>query len=263
MKVNRWFAFGVCLLMMVMPPLQAREMTANPPQAEFGYDKKGDKLSLNLKAAPLSKVLARVSLETGVGVLFDAEAERMVTIQMKDQPLEDGLKQLLKDVSHLFYYDNKKGKGGKEQLMLTEVRVLPKGKSDNSNLRPVVELEQEAFRRALEKGKVSRPESKKLDYTSKRWQARLDSVPLAMRERLLKDAEDRAKKHQENEKKREEQRAERVAKREAERKAREQQREEGMNALKASNPELYEIKMQRLEENRKAAAENVGAQRVQ
>jgi hypothetical protein len=149
------------------------------------YDSAAGRLTVVAQEIPLSKLLAHIAVASGIEILMDPDADRPVSITLRDQPLEAGLKQLVRGSSYAMFYESKPFESSKPSSpLLIAMKVLPQGKEDSIALSPVVTLEKEARARAVPPGSTSRPSGPSAGYSAKRWQMRLNKLPDATRQRL-------------------------------------------------------------------------------
>jgi hypothetical protein len=157
------------------------------------YDSAADRLTVVAQEIPLSTLLAHIAIASGLEILMDPDADRPVSITLRDQPLEAGLKRLVRGLSYAMFYESKPFEGSKPNSpLLIAMKVLPQGKEDRTALAPVVTLEKEARARAVAPGSTPRPSGPSAGYSAKRWQMRLDKLPDATRQRL----EEHVRQHQ-------------------------------------------------------------------
>lgn len=227
----------------VEPPRKTMQESARE-KAPIFYDNSADSLTLRVAGMTMEKVLGAIALQSGVEIQLDPEAAaEPVTMQFENQPLERGLKQLLINTSYAFKYTALTAENGEQRNSLIAVRVLPKGKTDTSMLRSVVNMQSEAVIRAGDRGE----KPKALDLVEQRWQERLSRLPLERRQELEQRADERLKRREEQKARRDEKRKEMKDKRD-ERKA---ERDARLEQLRQANPELYEQRMQQREEARR------------
>lgn len=251
-----------CLFMPLLPSLAAEA----PAKPVVSYNEVTDRLSVEAREAPLKAVLARIAILSGVDIWMDPQLEtRKISTSLKDRSLEDGLKQLARGTSHVLVYDRRPGDakpGGADiglPLVVIAMKLLPEGKYDNSQLKPVLELEHEAFirekeARRLERKRLEGPDRRR-SLIERRWQERMSRLPPPLREDLEKKARARLDMIDEQHAEHEKNRAEREA-RAARQRAR---REAELAKLKEMNPERYALAMQRREEVRSLAVEQLKA----
>ena len=226
---------------------------AGAPQ--ISYDQAADLLSVQTEGVSLKLVLAKITLLSGVAFLIDPAVEQPVTITLVDRPLEKGLIRMVQtlDLGYAMVYQKKEGQAASAEPLLTSMKIVPKGMENNPNLELVPNLNMggEALLRNQYQRQLSQrspgDESSRLDYAEARWQARLKNMPEEQRKKL----EDLLKRRQERQAARKERpkaiRAEHQAREEARRA--EQQADDEL--LKETNPERYELRMQRREERKR------------
>ncbi len=222
------------------------------------YDKETDKLSVKTENTPLKELLARIGLLSGVAFLMDPAAERPVSVRLKEQPLERGLKQIMTshDLSYAMIYEHKEGQDpSSEEPLLIAMKVVPNGTGAGSNAKlvPVVDVNGEAVIRSFARRppKEGQTLPSIFGYAEKRWQARLERMSPEKRKQL----EAKMLERQERDAARLEKRKEKRAKREARQTEKKAERQAAEDELKESNPELYEKRRQQREELRQQLAE--------
>jgi len=225
---------------------------------EVTYDKATDRLSVGTDRVSLKGLLARISLLSGVEFLVDPEVEKPVSITLKDRSLEKGLKKIMQTLNlrYAMIYEKKTGLDQSAEPLLISMKIVPEGKENNPNLNlaPVVDVNGEAVirsksRRPRRGGQTS---SAKSGYAEKRWQARLDRMPEEKRKQIEEEIMQRQEKQAARMEKVENRRAghkKKVAGHRARRQAAEER-------LRASNPELYELRQQQREGIRQQVMED-------
>lgn len=176
----------LCVVMLLLSALflSAAAIAADMRQ-QVRYDSPTDRLTVVAQEIPLSKLLAHIAVASAIEILMDPAADRSVSITLRDQPLEVGLKQLVRGLSYAMFYGSKPSVGSKPSPpLLIAMKVLPQGKEDSTALAPVVPLEQEARARAVAAGSTARTSGPSAGYSAERWQTRLDKLPEATRQRL-------------------------------------------------------------------------------
>ena len=205
------------------------------------YDRQSDHLTVSAEADSLKSVLGRIAQQSGIEVLFDDKADEQVSINIKSDSLEDGLKHILKGSNHMLRYS----RDDKEKLLLIGVMVLPVGEQDSSHARRLIGIDNEAYHRA--KAQLTHKQIEQMDKAGERWQARLNEMPTERRELLEKRVNERLLKRV----KREQQDAEMREKEkqlDAERKIKREARRE--KAFKNVDPERRATFERRSEESR-------------
>ena len=137
------------------------------------------------------------------------------------------------------------------------MKIVPKGMENypNLNLVPVVDVNGEAVIRSLSGRPLRAGQTLPtiFDYAEKRWQARLNKMPQEKRKHIKENTKRRQEKQAARTEEVENRRAERE-KKVAEHRAR---REAAEEELRASNPELYELRKQQREEIRQKVMEEL------
>ena len=248
----RPLVLGLVLVAFVAP-------TAFASGPEVTYDKATDRLSVGADMVSLKGLLARIALLSGVEILMDPEVEQPVSITLKDRPLEKGLKKIMQvlNLRYAMIYQEKEGQDQSAEPLLISMKIVPEGKENNPhpNLVPVVDVNGEAVIRSLSRRPRRAGETVPtiFGYAEERWQARLNRMPEEKRIRIEEDMKQRQEKRAARAEEVENRRAERK-KKVAEHQARRLAAEE---KLRASNPELYELRKQQREEIRQQVMEEL------
>lgn len=226
---------------------------------EVIYDKATDRLSVQADRDSLDGLLARIALLSGVEFLMDPKVEQPVSITLKDRPLEKGLKKIMQtlNLGYAMIYQKKEGQDQSAGPLLISMKIVPKGMENypNLNLVPVVDVNGEAVIRSLSGRPLRAGQTLPtiFDYAEQRWQARLNKMPQEKRKRIEENTKRRQEKQAariEEAKKRRAEREKKVAEHRARREAAEEE-------LRASNPELYELRKQQREEIRQKVMEEL------
>jgi len=223
------------------------------------YDKNTDLLTVDVREIPLKVLLGKIAILSGVEIEMDSSVDQPISIAMEDRRLEDGLGQIARvlGLNHAMIYQKEEGAEESAETTLIYMKIVPKVASGKSNLVPVIALEHEAFIRSKPTPEHRREESPPtptmFDYARQRWEARMENLPEEERERLEEKTQEQLDRLERKKQKKVEQRAEHEKKR-AEREAKRQAKDE---ELKATNPERYELKMQRREEIRQKVTEEI------
>ena len=224
------------------------------PAAQIHYDMHSDRLSVAVEHASLARLLATIAWQSGIEVQFDPAAEQEVSATIKEQPLNQALDGLLRDKSTAFIYsDAQEGAKG----LLLGVHVLPKGKTDLSDLRPLVSPVAEAARQSgqgLRGNGQAGATAAMGQLGKKRWDARMQRMSEEKRA-ALKEALDKRNAEME---KRKAEREQRKAELQAKGEERKQVREQRMAHMRENNPELYALRQQQVEEARQRRAQGIG-----
>jgi hypothetical protein len=102
------------------------------------YDAAMDRLSLDAHDSPLTQVLARISRQSGVEILIDPSVDYPVTASLRDQPLENALATLTRDMNAVMIHDQLEIAGNSRQPVLVRMELLPVGETNTALLRPVL-----------------------------------------------------------------------------------------------------------------------------
>ena len=233
--------------------------TAFAGEPEVIYDKATDRLSVQADRVSLDGLLARIALLSGVEFLMDPKVEKPVSITLKDRPLEEGLKNIMQtlNLGYAMIYQKKEGQDQSAEPLLISMKIVPKGMENNPNLNlvPVVDVNGEAVIRSFSGRPLRSGQTPPsiFDYAEKRWQARMNKMPEEKRKKIEEDMKQRQEKQAARREEVENRRAERE-KKVAEHRAR---REAAEEELRASNPELYELRKQQREEIRQKVMEEL------
>jgi HEAT repeat protein len=93
---------------------------------------KDGQLSVRVHNRPLESILEEISRQGRIAIIRDARiGRRVVSVQLQDLPLEEGLRQILRNHDAFFFY----GVEGKAPASLRAVWVYPKGRG--RGLQPV------------------------------------------------------------------------------------------------------------------------------
>lgn len=147
------------------------------------YDSETDRLTVDARSESLTSVLTRISRQSGVEILVDPAVERLVTVSIKDQPLEKVIGQLTRGLNTVMVYDLRSLPGKGEQNVLVRVQLLPKGQTNTALLIPLLSPEAEAMLRA-DRQDTTGTRVDNLVY--ERRMARLEKLPAEKRARLEK-----------------------------------------------------------------------------
>ena len=109
------------------------------------YDAVSDRIAIQAQATSLTGLLAQISRQSGVEILIDPAVERPVTMDIKDQPLEQALEALTRGLNTVLVHDVRTLPGKGEQNVLVMVKLLPKGQTNTALLMPVLSPEAEAM----------------------------------------------------------------------------------------------------------------------
>ena len=171
-----------------------------PSAGKVSYDKTEDLLSVSVDDISLKLLLVKIAKQSGIEVMFDDAAEETVSFDFETLSLEKGVKNILKGRNHIFNYTkNTQGK-----LLLVGVMVLPDGSSDNGSARALLDVDDEAYNRAL--SELSLEQVQEIDRVNERWQARFEMMSPGKQETIKKRVNDRILKKAKREQRHEERR---------------------------------------------------------
>jgi len=188
-----------------------------PAAGKIVYNKTEDLLSVSGDKISLKSLLVKIAKQSGIEVMFDDAAEEIVSFDFETVSLETGVKNILKGRNHIFNY----AKDEQGKLLLVGVMVLPDGTSDNARARALLDVDDEAYNRAL--SELSLEQVQEIDRVNERWQARFEMMSPAKQAAIKQRANERVLKKIKREQQREEKRQARK-KKSAEAKARRQKK---------------------------------------
>jgi len=200
------------------------------------YDATTDYLSIRAQDASLTKLLARITLRTGIETWIDEDFDPRVSADIEPQPLEKALKQFLTGINHVMHY----GKDQQGKTLITGVEILQAGSESGTGL-AIVPIYRQSGMLANRY-----PSSIMPNFVHQRWQQRLAKMP----ENQRREVEAHYQKKLEKRDRQIAQRKQRKAESRQKREKRQLERKKRDEALLASDPELYEIRMQKREEMR-------------
>jgi len=195
-------------------PAHADKLSKTQQSKAISYNKSNDRLTVDIENISLKLLLGKISIQTGMEVLFDDAAEEKLSIEIGPVPLEQGLKNILRNRNFIFRYQ----KDEKENQFLVGVLVLPEGAHDTGRAKRVIAIDNEAYNRTL--SQMSLEQVNNIDKANERWQLRMKNMSperrAAMENRIKKrivSSEIRKQKRDEKQKIREQRRAQAEAKR--------------------------------------------------
>ncbi len=103
------------------------------------YDETTGTISIQAKNTSLKSLLAKISHHTNVKFLMDPATEKVISVFFEKKPLEQGLKLIMRNagLSHATIYGKRPIQGQPQKIVPISMKILPKGKTDASNLIPV------------------------------------------------------------------------------------------------------------------------------
>jgi len=200
------------------------------------YDATTDQLSIRAQDASLTKLLGRITFQTGIETWIDEGFDPSISVDIEPQTLEIALKQLLTDFNHVMHY----GKDQQGRTLITGVEILQAGSESGMGLSIVPIYTQSSLMARRYSS------SRTLNLIQQRWQQRLAKMPEIKRMEVEAHYQKQMKRRNQEVAQRKQRKAESKQRRE-QRKLERKKRDE---ALLASDPELYEIRMQRKQEMR-------------
>lgn len=243
--------FKPCLYAVLILLFSVAASIANDSLPKVSYDRVKDMLSVDAKDHSLTTILSMLVIKTGVDITIDPSIERKVTARFKGKKLEKGIKALTRGLSLALIYETVDGK--EDDVLLIGVKIFPGGKEERGELVKVLGIKHETVFRAKlpprPRDGVDAPDVSGL--AEKRWAARLKNMSEKRRESVLasiKERQDRQLKKREERDQRRKDRQERKEKRDQKRRAEDE-------ALKESNPGLYELRKQQKEDARERTME--------
>ena len=81
-------------------------------------------LSVRVQSAPLKSLLQQVADASHIALVFFGSLDRTISLEIEEEPLEDGLKRLLTGCNFSFQYRNEKGPGGQLVPVLDRVLII-------------------------------------------------------------------------------------------------------------------------------------------
>lgn len=219
------------------------------------YDRQADQISLKEAEVSLAALLRKISVLSGVEIKLDPSLERQVIAGFEKKSVEQALLSIAKENRLNYLMGHLKDESGKNEL--AAFYILKQGEMSAAGLPPLVDPGFEALSQLRDKSEHG--ESHTLTRAYRRWESRFANLPPAVRNRMQENAEENIRRKQENDARSAQKRAESEARR-AEKQA---IRDARMEELKASDPQRYELKMQRqaeLEQKALAEAERRRAQ---
>lgn len=140
---------GLIVLEIIMPYLSGFLLTAfvlmlaltgpliaGNPNIIIGYDQQRDEISIQAENASLTTVLSDIAKKTRITIHIDPVVEKTVNFQLPRQPLQQALQKIVKGLSYIIEYSTNE----QERVVVSGLRILPKGKQDSGQLVPVSTL---------------------------------------------------------------------------------------------------------------------------
>lgn len=223
---------------------------ASEPDTYVRYDANSDLVSVRAHDVSLFEVLKQFSLVSGVEILADETLDRKITFVASAIPVERAIKQLTQGMSVAIFYDEL----ADERMLVSQVRLLPKGVHDASRATSILEIKHAATvyakHSANQERQLRRAEMQSniesYDYIETRWLSRLSRLPLELREQV-NSVVDTHKQRQDKLLLQFEERNAIAVKAKDEMDERKRLRDE---ELRERNPDRYLLRQQRLEEAR-------------
>jgi len=153
--------FLACLVTMAQGAEQPRTAKSRPP-GTFQVKVSKDNLYLEATEAPLVQIFQEIGKQANITIDSNIAPEEKVTIRLERVPLEDGIRQLAKNVS-VFYTENPKDKTRR----ISRVVVVSEGKESvpvQSKTSPQPEKVTEPAPQAATKKPVQQPEPFKFEF---------------------------------------------------------------------------------------------------
>ncbi len=247
-EVSVYLIFVIWQIFMV--PIYA-EQSAHPP---IIYDWQNDRLTVSLENVSLTQTLGYIANISGLEVLMDPKAEKQISADFKNLPMEKALQRLLGETSHIFLYDSQPTETldlKSTSKIIVGVHILSTGENNNDILLPILAAKGEAFIREGYRYNSHMPAPEIFNFTQQRWEARLKSMDEERREALL----DQARLKYENIAKRLKEKQLRTEKITQKMEARKLSREHELSQLKLDDPEAYARTIQAREEILKKIAQ--------
>ncbi len=108
-------------------------LIAGNPNIIIGYDQQRDKISIQAENASLTTVLSDIAKKTNITIRIDPAVEKTVNFQLPPQSLQQALQKIVKGLSYVIEYSTNE----QERVVVSGLRLLPKGKQDSGQLVPV------------------------------------------------------------------------------------------------------------------------------
>lgn len=105
------------------------------------YEAEADTLTLDAHNAELIAVLSQISQQADIRVLVDPEVTGTVSASFSRRPMQAALSGILRGFNVVTLYARQDTPG--DRLRVSELRILPKGKTDNGMLSSIDELKQD------------------------------------------------------------------------------------------------------------------------
>lgn len=115
MRILQLF-FWIAILLFI--PISSSEAAAdlNTGDHPFVVRAQDDLLTVQLKDIPLERVLKEIAIQTGIQITFYGSVAGSVSADFSNLPLDRGLKRLFRDFNHIFIYNKGKGKGSEPEI---------------------------------------------------------------------------------------------------------------------------------------------------
>jgi type II secretory pathway component GspD/PulD (secretin) len=91
----------------ISPAAEQPKKTETRPTGIFQVNVTGDHLSLNADDAPVAQIFREIAVQTGITIDSNIGPEEKITARLDRVPLEDGIRQIAKNVSVIYAQDAK------------------------------------------------------------------------------------------------------------------------------------------------------------
>jgi len=187
----------ISLCLFSSPALADKQST---PSIDFHYNRSSNTLKLNVLNIELKQLLTTIAYKTGLEILFDDKANEKVSLTVKDQPLQQALKNILRGKNYSFHYSKTKN-----QTLLTSLTVLPSNTNSKRDAFLLNKVSKEAT--LYTRQNLSLDQSNRLDIALERWNSRLARLNPEQKDSLEQNAIKRIKTEDTLNKRREEREA--------------------------------------------------------
>ncbi len=87
----------------------------------------GHLFSVRLKDADIFDVMKTLSQRSGMRIRVDRDASKRITLSFRDMPIEKGIRNLIRPMSHAMVWKRGKDKNGKDVDILVELHIFREG----------------------------------------------------------------------------------------------------------------------------------------
>jgi|GEM_PF-2070105 len=102
------------------------------PAETISVSLNGDRLTVDIKDAPIKKILEVLSLKCEASIFMDKSIEdKRVSVSFKDQPMEKAIKRLVAPYNSAVVFSRKQNGSGKKELYISKIKVFESSKGKN------------------------------------------------------------------------------------------------------------------------------------